>query len=138
MKPLKTFFSTKYSDKSISLSLLLLRLSAGGLMIPHGYDKLMNFAVKSARFADPFHIGSTTSLAMVVFAEFFCAILIVAGLMTRLASIPLIIVMGVALFKSHNGEIFGEGEKAALFFIGYMAILLGGPGKISVDKLIGK
>jgi len=46
--------------------------------------------------------------------------------------------MGVALFKSHNGEIFGEGEKAALFFIGYMAILLGGPGKISVDKLIGK
>ena len=75
---------------------------------------------------------------MVVFAEFFCAILIVAGLMTRLASIPLIIVMGVALFKSHNGEIFGEGEKAALFFIGYMAILLGGPGKISVDKLIGK
>ena len=107
-------------------------------MIPHGYDKLMNFAVKSAKFADPFHIGSTTSLAMVVFAEFFCAILIVAGLMTRLASIPLIIVMGVALFMSHNGDIFGEGEKAALFLFGYVALLFSGPGKISVDKLIGK
>jgi len=86
---MKKLFSSKYSDNSITFSLLMLRLSMGGLM-------------------------------------------------TRLATIPLIIAMSVALFYSHNGEMFGEGEKAALFLAGYIALLFAGPGKLSADKLIGK
>ncbi|MBK7289513.1 MAG: DoxX family protein [Chitinophagaceae bacterium] len=135
---MKKLFSTKYSDRSISLSLLLLRLAVGGLMIPHGYKKLLNFANKSSGFTDPFGIGGPASMSMVIFAEFFCAGLIVLGLLTRLATIPLIIAMSVALFISHNGQFFGEGEKAALFLAGYLIILLAGPGKISTDRLIGK
>lgn len=135
---MKKLFSTKYSDRSISLSLLLLRLAVGGLMIPHGYKKLMNFANKSSGFTDPFGIGGPASMSLVIFAEFFCAGLIVLGLLTRLASIPLIIAMSVALFISHNGQVFGEGEKAALFLAGYLILLFAGPGKISADKLIGK
>lgn len=135
---MKKLFSSKYSDNSITFSLLLLRLSMGGLMIPHGYKKLMNFAAKSSTFADPFHIGGPLSMSLTIFAEFFCAGLILIGLMTRLATIPLIIAMSVALFYSHNGEMFGEGEKAALFLAGYIALLFTGPGKLSTDKLIGK
>lgn len=135
---MKKIFSTKYSDRSISLALFLLRIAVGGLMIPHGYKKLINFATKSSTFSDPFHIGSPLSMSLVIFAEFFCAALIVLGLLTRLASIPLIITMAVALFISHNGQVFGEGEKAALFLAGYLIILLAGPGKISADRLIGK
>lgn len=77
-------------------------------------------------------------MSLTIFAEFFCAGLIMIGLMTRLATIPLIIAMSVALFYSHNGEMFGEGEKAALFLAGYIALLFAGPGKLSADKLIGK
>ncbi|HRE38973.1 MAG TPA: DoxX family protein [Chitinophagaceae bacterium] len=135
---MKKLFSPKYSDNSITFSLLFLRLSMGGLMIPHGYKKLMNFAAKSSTFADPFHIGGPLSMSLTIFAEFFCAGLILIGLMTRLATIPLIIAMSVALFYSHNGEMFGEGEKAALFLAGYIALLFAGPGKLSADKLIGK
>ncbi|MBL0069454.1 MAG: DoxX family membrane protein [Chitinophagaceae bacterium] len=47
---MKKLFSTKYSDRSVSFALLLLRLSLGGLMIPHGYQKLMSFASKSSGF----------------------------------------------------------------------------------------
>ena len=135
---MKKLFSTKYSDNSISFALLLLRLSLGGLMIPHGFKKLMNFAAKSSGFTDPLHIGGPASISLVIFAEFFCAVFIVLGLITRLATIPLIIAMSVALFIAHKGEIFGDGEHAALYLAGYIALLFTGPGKISMDKLIGK
>jgi putative oxidoreductase len=136
--PVKKIFSTRYSDTALSFSLLLLRLGLGGLMIPHGYQKLMGFASKSPGFADPFHIGGPASMSLTIFAELFCAVLIVLGLMTRFACIPLIIAMAVALFYSHQGQVFGDGEHAALYLAGYMALLLTGPGKFSSDKLIGK
>ena len=134
----KKIFSTRYSDQSVSFALLLLRLSLGGLMIPHGFKKLMNFASKSSGFSDPFGIGGPASMSLTIFAEFFCAIFVAAGLMTRLSCIPLIIAMAVALFYSHHGELFGDGEHAALYLAGYVALLFTGPGKISIDRLIGK
>jgi putative oxidoreductase len=135
---MKKLFNTKYSDNAISFALLVLRLAVGGLMIPHGYKKLMNFAAKSSTFTDPFHIGGPASMGLTIFAEFFCAVFIVLGLMTRLATIPLIVAMSVALFIAHKGEILGDGEHAALYLAGYIALLFTGPGKISMDKLIGK
>ena len=51
---------------------------------------------------------------------------------------PLIIAMSVALFVAHKGQVFGDGETAALFLVGYLILLLAGPGKISADRLIGK
>ena len=74
----------------------------------------------------------------VIFAEFFCGVFILLGLFTRLACIPLIISMSVALFYAHKGDFFGDGEKATLFLLGYLALLFTGPGKVSMDKLIGK
>ena len=135
---MKKLFNTKYSDNSISFVLLVLRLAVGGLMIPHGYKKLMNFAAKSSTFTDPFHIGGPASMGLTIFAEFFCAVFIILGLMTRLSTIPLIVTMSVALFIAHKGEIFGDGEHAALYLAGYIALLFAGPGKMSIDKLIGK
>lgn len=135
---MKKLFSSKYSDNTISFSLLILRLSLGGLMIPHGYKKLMNFAAKSSTFSDPVHVGPTLSMALTIFAEFFCAVLIVVGLMTRLACIPLLVAMGIAVFIVHHGKVFGEGETAALYFFGFLALFFAGPGKFSMDRLIGK
>lgn len=135
---MKKLFSWKYSDNSMSFALLVLRLTVGALMIPHGYNKLVNFASMSAKFVDPFHIGTNATVALVVFAEFFCAVFIVLGLMTRLATIPLIISMAIALWLGHQWKIFGEGQNAALFLGGYIALLFAGPGKVSMDRLIGK
>jgi putative oxidoreductase len=46
--------------------------------------------------------------------------------------------MSVALFMSHHGDIFGDGQEAALYLGGFIAILFTGPGRFSIDKLIGK
>lgn len=135
---MRKLFSTGASNSSFTFATLLLRVGAGSLMIVHGLDKLMHFAEKSGKFADPFHIGMTTSLALTVFAEFFCAAFIILGLFTRLATIPLIICMAVALFYAHGGDFFGEGSAAGLFLVCFIAILFFGPGKASLDRFIGK
>jgi putative oxidoreductase len=135
---MKRLFSTRCSDSSFAFAMLVLRLGAGTLMmVMHGFDKLMHFASKAPHFADPFHIGSTTSMAMVVFAEFFCAAFVVMGLFTRLACIPLVIAMGVALFYAHNGDFFGKGESAGLYLACFVTLLFTGPGKVSIDRFIG-
>jgi putative oxidoreductase len=134
---MKKFLSTKVSENAFSFSVLLLRVGVGSLMmIQHGLTKLMHFAQKAPKFSDPFHIGSTTSLSLVVFAEFFCAAFIILGLFTRLACIPLVIAMSVALFSAHRGEFFGKGESAGLFLLVFLAILVMGPGKVSVDRWV--
>jgi putative oxidoreductase len=135
---MKKLFSTKYSAFSFSLATLLLRGVLGGLMIPHGFNKLMHFGQQSATFSDPFYVGHAVSMAFVIFAEFFCAVLIVLGLLTRLACIPLIIVMAVAVFHANHGHIFKEGETATLYLAGFLTLLFIGPGKASIDRLIGK
>jgi putative oxidoreductase len=136
---MKKLFSTRVNDRAFSLGMLLLRVASGSLMlVDHGLDKLLHFSEKAAKFSDPFHLGPTVSLAMVVFAEFFCAAFIILGLFTRLAAIPLIIAMGVALFFAHKGEFFGNGESAGLYMVIFICILIMGPGKASLDRFIGK
>ena len=135
---MKKLFSTKYSAGAISFSLLLLRITMGGLMVPFGYQKLRTFTATSSGFSDPFHIGGAASLSLTIFAELFCAAFVVLGLMTRLACIPLIIAMSVVVFYANHGEIFGDGQHGALFLCGFNVLLFTGPGKISLDKLIGK
>jgi len=106
--------------------------------LPHGYDKLVKFAEYEKNFMNFLGLGPTVSLGLLVFAEFFCSALIILGLFTRFAAIPLIIAMSVALFNAHHGLVFTEGEHAALYIFGYLVIFLLGPGKISVDGAISK
>ena len=135
---MKKLISTRYSETSLSIALFILRAASGAMMIPHGYDKLNHFSKYSAGFVDPFHIGISASLSLDIFAEFFCSILLIVGLLTRLATIPLIITMTVALFYVHHGQVFGDGERAALYFAMFLTILMAGPGKYSADGMISK
>lgn len=130
--------STKYSAGAFNVGMLLMRLTFGILMMNHGYGKLTHFNEMKGQFMNFMGLGSTTSLALVVFGEFFCALFVVLGVFTRLASIPVIILLSVALFQAHKGQVFGDGEAAALFLGGYLTILILGPGKVSVDGMIGK
>lgn len=132
--------TSKFSEPSVSLALLLLRVVSGSAMlINHGLRKLTNFnAIAAKGFADPFHIGVKASLGLAAFAEAICSGLLIIGLFSRLATLPLIVAMAVALFFAHGGDFFGEGESAGLFLIMYVIIFLMGPGKYSLDRKIGK
>lgn len=135
---MKKLLSISYSQGAFNIAMLLLRVSFGVFMIPHGYDKLVKFAQMKNGFINFLGMGSGVSLALDIFAEFFCSIFLIFGLFTRLAVIPLIIAMFVVVAIAHNYQIFGDGEHGAMFLAGYLVILLLGPGKISVDGMINK
>lgn len=107
-------------------------------MLTHGYPKLQRLLSGEFQFADPFGLGPGVSLGLAVFAEFFCSILLILGLGTRLATIPLIVTMSVAAFIAHGADPFARKEMALLYLVSYIVLLFSGPGKISVDQLLGK
>ena len=82
--------------------------------------------------------GSEVNFWAVVFAEVVCAGLIVIGLFTRLAAIPLAITMGVAFFMIHGRVVYGEGggELALIYGAAYLALVFTGPGGISADSFL--
>jgi len=135
---MKKLLSTKYSAGAFSTAVFILRITVGAIMLHHGYNKLIHFADMQPKFMNFLGLGSTVSLSMVIFAEFFCSAFLILGLFTRLATIPLIITMGVALWKVHHFEVFGDGEVPALYLGAYITLLLVGPGKASLDSMMGK
>ncbi|WP_029033285.1 DoxX family protein [Salinimicrobium terrae] len=127
-------YTTNLELSKIDLGLLILRLGAAGLMLTHGFPKLMNlFGSEEIVFADPFGLGMGTSLALVVFAEFVCSILVILGLGTRLAVIPLMITMFVAAFIIHASDPFQRKEMAILYLLIFTVLLITGAGKHSLD-----
>ena len=132
-------FSSKFSAGQVNFSLLLLRVGFGGmLVINHGYQKLTHFSTLKDTFADPFHIGHTASLSLTLFAEVLCAVFVILGLLTRLAAVPLIILFGTAIFMIHGHAPLAEREPAILYMIPSVILLFAGPGKVSMDNMIGK
>lgn len=123
-----------------SLGLLLLRLAFGGMMIfGHGWPKLIKLLNESpVKFGDPIGVGPGASLALAVFAEVVCSLLIMLGLFTRWATIPLIITMFVAAFFVHIDDPFAKMEKALLYLVPYIYLFLVGGGIYALDHLIDK
>lgn len=135
---MKRFLSTSIPDAAHA-GLLLVRLCAGALMLTHGLPKLLKLlSGAEIQFADPFGFGPTTSFLLVIFAEFFCSILVMIGLATRLAVIPLMITMLTATFYAHANDPFGVKEKPLLFLVIFLALLVFGSGRYSVDRMLEK
>lgn len=118
------------------LGILLLRVGASaGMFFNHGLVKLQNFGDRMESFYDPFGLGSTVSLSLIVFAEAFCAILVLLGLWTRLSTIPLIIGMATAAFGAMGGKGFAKQEMPILFMLIFLTIFLTGSGKYSLGRI---
>lgn len=118
------------------IGLLLLRLGLGAAMIyGHGYPKLMKIINGNMEFVDPIGIGEAATLILATITEVVLPILIILGLKTRLASIPVAITMAVAFFIFHASDSFGGSkEMSFLYLIGFVSISLLGPGRYSIDR----
>jgi putative oxidoreductase len=117
-----------------SLGLLLLRVGIGlMMMLGHGLDKLANFGQMAGKFPDPIGLGSEVSLGLAVLAEFFCSLFVLLGLYMRLALIPLIVTMLVAVLLIHGDDPFSKQETALLYLVPYLTLLITGAGNYSLD-----
>ncbi len=120
-----------------STALLLLRVGLGALMLVHGLPKMaMLFSDGPIAFPSVMGMTAEFSLVLTVLSEVICSVFIIAGLGSRLAAIPLIITMLVAVFVVHAADSFANKELAILYLLGYSVLAIAGSGKYSLDYLM--
>lgn len=122
------------------VGLLILRVWAGLVMaIAHGLPKLTDFAERAEGW-DGMFFGMPGAMAtgLAIFGEFVCALLVAAGALTRLAAIPVVVAMAVALYAHFGlwGDEFRDGELAMMFLSIFLLFVFTGPGRFSIDGLI--
>ena len=121
---------------------LIMRLVLGVIMVRHGYDKvipsgaLYNFTHTVTHLHLPVALGYVAA-----FTEFFGGMLLIIGLLTRLAALMVAIEMAVAILKVHlHGGLEGPASFAfplALFAIGLMLVFTG-CGALGLDDFAGR
>lgn len=141
-------------EPALSLGLLTLRLGTAGYLMTHGWSKLL--MVRDGQhemFGDPVGLGPAASLLLVTFAELVCSLLVAVGLATRIAAVPVVFTMGVAAFVAHRAdpwtmtaaamrffagtsESWASKQPAVMFLVVFLALMLTGPGRYSVDHLL--
>lgn len=136
---LKRLLKTGKYPNNINFGLLIFRVGVSAMMITHGWGKFERVVNGDFRFGDPLGIGVEASLILAAFAEFICSCLVILGLTTRFATIPLMVTMLVAWQIAHANDPFGTQEKAVFYLLSFLTLFITGPGKYSLDqKLFGK
>lgn len=130
------FPSDSLSPSSSDWIILAIRLVFGTLLLVHGIQKIMSYDELSTSFADPVGLGSKLSLQLVIFAEFFCSLGVISGLLFRLALIPMIFAMCVAAFVAMKGMPWGQRELPVSYLLVFIILFVSGPGRLSFDALI--
>ena len=131
-------FPLKPDSTGASLFLLALRIFFGVLLMSHGIQKWSNFQEMSATVPDPLGVGSPLSLGLAIFGEMVCSMGFIIGLLYRLAMLPMIFTMGMAFFVIHGNDPFSVKELALVYLVVFILMYISGPGKFSVDYVLGK
>lgn len=133
---MKKLLSTNHSSNKADVAILMVRLAVAAMMLTHGIPKLSSLLSGEVQFPPVVGLSPATSLLLTVLAEVGCSVLILVGLGTRLASIPLIITMLVALLLIHAADPFAKQELALFYLVTYTALFISGSGKFSIDHLL--
>jgi putative oxidoreductase len=136
---MKKLLEINNGTKQVSIALLILRMGIALMMLVHGYPKMqMLFTGDVSQFPGVMGMSPMISLALAVFAEVLCSVFILFGFATRLASIPLIITMIVAVFYIHASDPFSSQELGLHYLMAYIVLLILGSGRYSLDALVLK
>lgn len=139
---LKRLVRLDFVPASTDCGLLLLRVWLGlSMFLIHGYGKIMNFTGTIEFFRDKQDIPPIFGVAAVL-TETVASALLVIGLATRWAALAGVVAMSVAFFKVHDMILTQgdpkSGELAFVYLGGYLAILIAGPGRWSMDAKLVK
>lgn len=126
-----------------NLGKLILRISVGGLLLFHGFQKLMH-GIGDVKFLIT-KMGLPEMLAYGVYAgELIAPLLLLVGTYTRVSGLVIALTMLVSIPAAHPEGIFhlneygGLGiELNALYLLGALAIMFLGSGKYRMVNQIG-
>ena len=138
---------TRIVDKALgaarsleSLPPLLARLVVGVVFTTSGWGKVHNLEKVTAFFTE-LHIPAPAFQATFVsFVELVGGSLLIVGLGSRLAAIPLIVSMVVAIVTAKADDVHGVADLFGTVELTYVAlmvwIVIAGPGRFSLDRFI--
>ena len=134
---MKKLFNVNHKTHNADTALLITRVGISSLMLVHGLPKMFAlFSGEPVQFPAIFGMSPVVSLTLAVFAEVIGSLFVLFGFGTRLAVIPLIITMAVAVFNIHAADPYVKKEPGLLFLLGYVTLFIMGSGKYSIDNLI--
>jgi putative oxidoreductase len=135
------FLLFSWLDRFQPFGALVMRLVLGIIMIRHGYDKIIpsgalySFSHRVAQMHLPIWLGYVAA-----FTEFFGGMLLIVGLLTRIAAFMTACDMAVAIIKIHlHGGLMGPNSFAfplACFAIALMLVFTG-CGWLGLDDFVG-
>ena len=126
--------ASQWNEQAQDFGLLFLRVSGALFLLGvHGLPKLLNFSAELQRIEDPFHLGAHLTLILAIFAEVLCPLLIVVGVLVRLACLPILFVLLVALLVVHPQWSVAEGQFGWLLLILFTSIFIAGPGRLALN-----
>jgi putative oxidoreductase len=146
---MKKLFFNNGTGINVDLGLLCIRVMIGLLMAFFGYEKLIHFNemassdfwVKNVNFLG---MSGAVPLALTVFAELVCSLLLIVGLFSRFSLIVLAFCMAYIFLVIFPFNILSGGKNgyefntAFTYFVTYIGLLFTGVGKYSLDaKLFG-
>ena len=125
--------------------LLVIRFYWGWSFFLTGTGKLLNLEKTTVLFTELNLPLPKLNALMAGSAECVGGLLLMPGLGSRLVSVPLMATMGVAYATAHReelGKIFSDTDKFTeaapfLFLLASVIVFAFGPGKLSVDALLG-
>ena len=127
-----------------NLSRLFLRLFTGVMFLQLCIRQMLHFEEIVPAFHGFLGLSPESSMSLLLVLELLCATFIILGLLMRLALLPPLVIMCVAesvimISAAGAGDQFFNFEPGyPVMFIGvFIYLLLAGPGKISLDYIIG-
>ncbi|BAP42648.1 DoxX family membrane protein [Pseudomonas sp. 21LCFQ02] len=125
--------SSQAAARLLDLGLLLMRVCAALLMLKlHGLPKLLNWSSELQHIDDPLGLGPHITLLAALFAQLLCPLLIALGIATRLACLPILFLLLVALLVVHPDWSLEQGQFGWLFVTLFAGLALTGPGALVV------
>ena len=125
-----------FSERGQHFGLLLLRIGFGIMILAHGISKIDNFATLSATFPNPFGLGSWLSLLLITIIEVGGGVLLVLGLLTRIAALVLTFAMCVATFLTYPSFSMTTSELPSVYLIVFLTLSIAGGGLFSADTIL--
>lgn len=124
------------------LSPTIARLTVGLVFFQAGWGKLHDLESVTGYFTELGIPNPAFQAWLASTAEFVCGGLLLLGLATRFAVVPLIVTMCVAIATAQWENVDGVGSLVGLLEFSYIALLVwlgtNGPGPLSVDRLIAR
>jgi putative oxidoreductase len=124
------------------LPALITRLTIGGIFIQTGWGKLHHLDKVAQFFASLGIPAASIQAPFVASVEFFGGILVLIGLFTRVAAVPLIGTMVVAIATAKMGDVKEISDFLSLseylFAVILLWLVVKGAGAISVDAILSK